>query len=84
MRPFLSLLMVEIFVGGALMQPPIAQAQSTPGTVTQIQHLVVIFQENISFDHYFGTYPNATNPQGEPKFTPARERPASTGCRRVC
>jgi len=37
-------------------------------TATPIKHLVVIFQENISFDHYFGTYPNALNPQGEPKF----------------
>ena len=27
--------------------------------MTPIQHLVVIFQENISFDHYFGTYPVA-------------------------
>ncbi len=39
-----------------------------PNTATPIQHLVVIFQENVSFDHYFGTYPNATNPAGEPKF----------------
>ena len=38
------------------------------GTATPIQHLVIIFQENISFDHYFGTYPNATNPKGEPPF----------------
>jgi phospholipase C len=26
-------------------------------TATPIKHLVVIFQENVSFDHYFGTYP---------------------------
>ena len=26
---------------------------------TPIKHLVVIFQENVSFDHYFGTYPKA-------------------------
>jgi len=26
---------------------------------TPIKHVVVIFQENISFDHYFGTYPHA-------------------------
>ena len=25
---------------------------------TPIQHIVVIFQENVSFDHYFGTYPS--------------------------
>jgi len=28
-------------------------------TKTPIKHVVVIFQENVSFDHYFGTYPNA-------------------------
>src|SRR5271168_4680673 len=32
-----------------------------PATSTPIKHLVVIFQENESFDHYFGTYPNAEN-----------------------
>src|SRR3981189_177463 len=37
-------------------------------TNTPIKHLVVIFQENVSFDHYFGTYPNALNPAGEPAF----------------
>lgn len=38
-------------------------------TTTPIKHVVVIFQENVSFDHYFGTYPSATNPNGEPRFT---------------
>jgi len=36
------------------------------GTTTPIKHLVVIFQENVSFDHYFGTYPNAANTSGQP------------------
>jgi phospholipase C len=31
-------------------------------TTTPIKHLVVIFQENVSFDHYFGTYPYDVNP----------------------
>jgi len=31
---------------------------------TPIKHLVVIFGENISFDHYFGTYPYAANTDG--------------------
>jgi len=39
-----------------------------PRTATPIRHLVVIFQENVSFDHYFGTYPYAANPHGEPAF----------------
>lgn len=44
-------------------------------TATPIKHLVVIFDENRSFDHYFGTYPNALNPEGEPIFEPARNTP---------
>jgi phospholipase C len=43
---------------------------------TPIQHLVVIFDENVSFDHYFGTYPYATNPAGEPSFTARPDTPA--------
>jgi phospholipase C len=35
-------------------------------TATPIRHLVVIFQENVSFDHYFGTYPHAANSDGQP------------------
>ena len=33
-----------------------------------IRHLVIIFQENHSFDSYFGTYPDALNPSGVPQF----------------
>ncbi len=49
------------------------------GTATPIQHLVVIFQENVSFDHYFATYPVATNPPGEPPFTAAPGTPTVNG-----
>jgi phospholipase C len=37
-------------------------------TSTPIKHLIVLFQENVAFDHYFGTYPYAINPLGEPSF----------------
>jgi len=47
-------------------------------TTTPIKHLVVIFDENISFDHYFGTYPNAANTDGT-KFVAARNTPAVNG-----
>src|SRR5437764_15017762 len=49
------------------------------GGVTPIQHLVVIFQENISFDHYFATYPHASNPAGEPRFVARRGTPTVNG-----
>src|SRR5690348_10958001 len=45
---------------------------------TPIKHLVVIFQENISFDHYFGTYPNAANTDGQP-FAAAPGTPSIDG-----
>ncbi len=48
-------------------------------TATPIKHLVIIFMENISFDHYFGTYPYATNPQGEPPFHAAAGTPTVNG-----
>src|SRR5580765_7765570 len=48
-------------------------------TATPIKHLVVIFQENVSFDHYFGTYPVAANPAGEPAFQARRGTPSVNG-----
>ncbi len=48
-------------------------------TTTPIKHLVVIFDENISFDHYFGTYPNALNAEGEPKFIAGPNTPKVNG-----
>jgi phospholipase C len=50
-------------------------------TITPIKHLVVIFDENNSFDHYFGTYPYATNPvgAGEPPFYAAPDTPPVNG-----
>lgn len=53
--------------------------QSEAATITPIKNVVVIFQENISYDHYFGTYPVATNPSGEPAFTAAGDTPHSNG-----
>src|SRR5215468_8205399 len=44
-------------------------------TATPIKHLVVIFQENISYDHYFGTYPHAQNNPGETPFKASRQTP---------
>ena len=63
------------------MPPPIFAAGPSEGdrTATPIKHLVVIFQENVSFDHYFGTYPYATNPPGEPRFKAKADTPTING-----
>jgi phospholipase C len=42
--------------------------RDTNRTATPIKHLVVIFDENVSFDHYFGTYPYAANTDGTPFY----------------
>ncbi len=49
--------------------PPPAAVPTTSAKV--IQHVVVIYGENVSFDHYFGTYPQASNVAGETPFTAA-------------
>jgi phospholipase C len=43
-----------------------------------IRHLVVIFQENVSFDHYFATYPHAANTDGS-TFTATPGTPLVNG-----
>jgi phospholipase C len=72
----------------ALAVPPLTTASAQQGrqlvnagpanTATPIKHLVVIFQENVSFDHYFGTYPHAANTGGQP-FTALPGTPAVNG-----
>jgi phospholipase C len=65
---------------GATAGPALAQGhgKDAADTATPIQHLVVIFSENISFDHYFGTYPHAANTDGTP-FRAARDTPSVNG-----
>ena len=88
MRRLAALALVAMLLSWDLSYPPAARAddddsyKSDPAaklkTQTPIKHVVVIFDENNSFDHYFGTYPNAhpnldgSNYFGEPKDdTPA-------------
>jgi phospholipase C len=79
MRQFVAVLTTQLLIF-ALSNPLPAQAQSQVlGPVTPIEHLVVIFQENVSFDHYFGTYPNAANLPGEPPFQAVANTPAVNG-----
>lgn len=59
--------------------PAAARDADDVATETPIKHVVVIFQENITFDHYFGTYPNAANPPGEPRFVAAEDTPTVNG-----
>jgi phospholipase C len=77
MQKLVATSLASLMFAGTLTNPVVAEAQS--GTTTPIKHLVVIFQENVSFDHYFGSYPNALNPRNEPAFRPASGTPAVNG-----
>lgn len=62
--------------GAAIAVPQSASAaDNSLTTTTPIKHVVVLFDENVSFDHYFGTYPTAANTDGTP-FTAAAGTPA--------
>ena len=50
-----------------------AEERDDSSTKTPIKHVVVVFQENVSFDHYFATYPHAAaNKDGSRYFGGAR------------
>ncbi len=69
--------LAAIATTAALAAPASAsQPDGSGNTTTPIKHLVVLFDENISFDHYFGTYPNAANTDGTP-FTAAPGTPSA-------
>ena len=80
MQKLLASSLATLLVASQIAAPAIAAAQvKSNATATPIQHLVVIFQENVSFDHYFGTYPNALNPPNEPAFNAAPGTPSVNG-----
>ncbi|HUB17951.1 MAG TPA: alkaline phosphatase family protein [Acidobacteriaceae bacterium] len=80
MQKYLATSLSALLVFGTVASPLTASAQSdSVSTATPIRHVVVIFGENISFDHYWGTYPHATNPAGEPPFYAAPGTPSVNG-----
>ncbi len=80
-RKALASLLAMATALGPIAAPAFADSnfQAKGRTATPIQHLVVIFQENVSFDHYFGTYPVAQNPKGEPRFVARPGTPTVNG-----
>jgi phospholipase C len=62
-------------VGATAVPGSAADSHAAARTATPIQHLVVIYQENHSFDNYFGTYPHALNPPVSRPSTPSRTLP---------
>jgi phospholipase C len=75
---------VTVAVGSAGARRTLAgDRDSDAETTTPIEHVVVIFQENVSFDHYFATYPHAKNLSGEPFFKADDDTPTVNGLKGV-
>jgi phospholipase C len=68
-----------LLVGAGHPGTSLAEDGDESGTASPIRHLVIIFQENVSFDHYFATYPVALNPTGEPFFRASGDTPSVNG-----
>jgi phospholipase C len=77
MRQWLIVTFIASLVAGPVMTA--AAHAADVKTATPIKHIVIIFGENRSFDHYFGTYPNALNPKGEPQFHALPNTPTVNG-----
>ncbi|KFE33943.1 phospholipase C [Thioclava atlantica] len=73
--PFSRALMLSAASALALAGATAQAKEAQRNTATPIKHLVVIFQENVSFDHYFATYPHAKNPDGVPAFKAMSDTP---------
>jgi phospholipase C len=68
-----------MLAAGSVLSRQTSCASATESGLNQIEHIVVIFQENISFDHYFATYPHAANPPGQPQFHGRLDTPTVNG-----
>src|SRR5579872_1918936 len=67
-------------LAGGILGPRIDVAAADDG-IHKIKHVVIIMQENRSFDHYFGTYPGAEGlPAKDGKFTVCVPDPSKGSC----
>jgi phospholipase C len=76
-------------IGAAALPPSVAKALALPanrvtGTIKDVEHVVILMQENRSFDHYFGTLRGVRGygdprPIKLPSGAPVWDQPAADG-----
>jgi len=74
-RKNLVALLSGLFIAGSAGSLPTTVLAAT-ATQSPIKHVVIIYQENRSFDSYFGTYPHALD---DPGYVPLLGTPAVDG-----
>jgi phospholipase C len=83
-RRILAFLIVATLVASCSlphMAPPLADQPPSPVGLEKIEHVIVIMQENRSFDHYFGTFPGADGiPRQHGRPTVCVPDPITHGC----
>jgi phospholipase C len=81
MRPIVCLAICVVFGISIVNTHSELTAQRVPifERARRIKYLVVIVQENVSFDHYFATYPHAANRSGESVFEARLGTPSING-----
>jgi len=83
-KSMIAAVVASIVMAGGLAAPTQANQASpanrdnSASTKTPIKHVVIIFGENVSFDHYFATYPKAKNTE-QPTFRAAEDTPGVNG-----
>jgi len=77
-KRFLAALSASTIIASGSATPSLADKKNDAKTTTPIKHLVIIFGENISFDHYFATYPLALNEE-LPLFHPREDTSSVNG-----
>jgi phospholipase C len=81
MRLLATALTIGVHTVGAAVTHPHVKAAEAPTGIHKIKHVVVIMQENRSFDTYFGTYPGADGlPTSAGKPTVCVPDPQHGGC----
>ena len=72
-----------VLLSGCVSQVPHVAHPAGPRGIHKIRHVVIIMQENRSFDSYFGTYPRADGiPATSGRFTVCLPDPGTGGCDR--
>ena len=81
----IAALLVTVGLEGCTSQPSASTLRPTaaPSGISKIRHVVIIMQENRSFDSFFGTYPGADGiPAKNGQFTVCVPDPRTKGCDR--
>jgi len=73
MRKAATACVAAMLIAGLM--PGLPQENVSSPAATPVKHLVVIFDENVSFDHYFATYPMRSTLPTRPHSRRLQERP---------